>query len=67
MYDLFPGTFQTVELVAFNPGTWLLHCHVHDHIQAGMETTFTIKSGNNIFLNVGVKDVAPKTGPMKGV
>uniref|UniRef100_A0A8D2KXT3 ferroxidase n=1 Tax=Varanus komodoensis TaxID=61221 RepID=A0A8D2KXT3_VARKO len=48
VYDLFPGTFQTVELLALNPGTWLLHCHVHDHIHAGMETTYTImKSGNN--------------------
>nr|XP_008106315.1 PREDICTED: hephaestin-like protein 1 [Anolis carolinensis] len=47
VYDLFPGTFQTVELLAFNPGTWLLHCHVHDHIHAGMETTYTIfKSGH---------------------
>ncbi|KAI1893976.1 hypothetical protein AGOR_G00129200 [Albula goreensis] len=45
VYDLFPGTFQTVELTAGNPGTWLLHCHVTDHIHAGMETTFTILSG----------------------
>uniref|UniRef100_A0AAR2L1U4 ferroxidase n=1 Tax=Pygocentrus nattereri TaxID=42514 RepID=A0AAR2L1U4_PYGNA len=44
VYDLFPGTFQTVELVAGTPGTWLLHCHVTDHIHAGMETTFTIFS-----------------------
>ncbi|KAM7398054.1 hypothetical protein PAMA_006090 [Pampus argenteus] len=43
VFDLFPGTFQTVEMVAGNPGTWLLHCHVTDHILAGMETTFTIK------------------------
>ncbi|KAK3515672.1 hypothetical protein QTP70_026459, partial [Hemibagrus guttatus] len=42
VYDLFPGTFKTVELVAGTPGTWLLHCHVTDHIHAGMETTFTI-------------------------
>lgn len=42
VFDLFPGTFQTVEMVAGNPGTWLLHCHVTDHIRAGMETTFTI-------------------------
>ncbi|XP_015237597.1 PREDICTED: hephaestin-like protein 1 [Cyprinodon variegatus] len=41
--DLFPGTFATVEMVAANPGTWLLHCHVSDHIHAGMETTYTIK------------------------
>ncbi|XP_065531951.1 ferroxidase HEPHL1 [Lathamus discolor] len=42
VYDLFPGTFQTIDLVAENPGTWLLHCHVADHIHAGMETTYTI-------------------------
>uniref|UniRef100_A0A3Q1G193 ferroxidase n=1 Tax=Acanthochromis polyacanthus TaxID=80966 RepID=A0A3Q1G193_9TELE len=41
--DLFPGTFETVEMAAGTPGTWLLHCHVADHIHAGMETTFTIK------------------------
>lgn len=40
--ELFPGVFQTVEMVAGTPGTWLLHCHVTDHIHAGMETTFTI-------------------------
>ncbi|XP_073518282.1 ferroxidase HEPHL1 [Phyllobates terribilis] len=43
VFDLFPGTFQTIELVAGNPGTWLLHCHVTDHIHAGMETTFIVK------------------------
>ncbi|KAF6717197.1 Hephaestin-like protein 1 [Oryzias melastigma] len=30
VFDLFPGTFQTVEMVAGNPGTWLLHCHIND-------------------------------------
>uniref|UniRef100_A0A452QU76 ferroxidase n=1 Tax=Ursus americanus TaxID=9643 RepID=A0A452QU76_URSAM len=24
------------------PGIWLLHCHVTDHIHAGMETTYTV-------------------------
>lgn len=43
VFDLFPGTFQTVEMVAGHPGTWLLHCHVTDHIYAGMEATFTIQ------------------------
>uniref|UniRef100_A0A672VBQ4 ferroxidase n=1 Tax=Strigops habroptila TaxID=2489341 RepID=A0A672VBQ4_STRHB len=37
VFDLFPGTFQTVEMSPENPGTWLLHCHVTDHIHAGME------------------------------
>ncbi|KAM4796126.1 ferroxidase HEPHL1 [Rhinophrynus dorsalis] len=43
VFDLFPGMFQTIELIAENPGTWLLHCHVSDHIHAGMETTFTVR------------------------
>ncbi|XP_042313909.1 ceruloplasmin isoform X2 [Sceloporus undulatus] len=42
VFDLFPGTFQTVEMFPNNPGTWLLHCHVTDHIHAGMETTYTV-------------------------
>ncbi|XP_072897676.1 ceruloplasmin [Hemitrygon akajei] len=42
VYDLFPGTFQTVEMYPERPGTWLLHCHVTDHIHAGMETTYTV-------------------------
>lgn len=44
VFELFPGVFQTVEMVAGTPGTWLLHCHVTDHIHAGMETTFTIEA-----------------------
>uniref|UniRef100_A0A8C1BNW5 ferroxidase n=1 Tax=Cyprinus carpio carpio TaxID=630221 RepID=A0A8C1BNW5_CYPCA len=42
VYDLFPGTFQTIEMTAGSPGQWLLHCHVTDHIHAGMETLFTV-------------------------
>uniref|UniRef100_A0A8C2IK92 ferroxidase n=1 Tax=Cyprinus carpio TaxID=7962 RepID=A0A8C2IK92_CYPCA len=43
VYDLIPGSFQTLEMVAEVNGTWLLHCHVANHIRAGMETTFIKK------------------------
>ncbi|XP_041120350.1 ceruloplasmin-like [Polyodon spathula] len=42
VFDLFPATFQTVEMQTQYPGTWLLHCHVTDHMHAGMETTYTV-------------------------
>ncbi|KAM4041578.1 ceruloplasmin isoform 2-T2 [Anomaloglossus baeobatrachus] len=42
VFALFPGTFQTVDMTAKSPGTWLLHCHVADHISAGMETVYTV-------------------------
>ncbi|XP_053523203.1 ceruloplasmin isoform X1 [Artibeus jamaicensis] len=42
VFDVFPGTYQTVEMFPATSGTWLLHCHVTDHIHAGMETTYTV-------------------------
>nr|XP_015206786.1 PREDICTED: hephaestin isoform X2 [Lepisosteus oculatus] len=46
VFDLFPATFQTLEMKVTNPGTWLLHCHVSDHIHAGMETVYTVHPKN---------------------
>jgi FtsP/CotA-like multicopper oxidase with cupredoxin domain len=41
--ELLPASMATADMVADNPGTWMLHCHVADHIAAGMVTTFTIE------------------------
>jgi FtsP/CotA-like multicopper oxidase with cupredoxin domain len=30
-------------MIARNPGVWMLHCHVNDHMEAGMYTTYTIR------------------------
>ena len=40
--ELLPGSMATADMVADDPGTWMLHCHVADHIAAGMLTTYTI-------------------------
>nr|XP_003476593.3 ceruloplasmin isoform X1 [Cavia porcellus] len=45
VFDIFPGKFQTLEMVPKTPGIWLLHCHVTDHIHAGMETIYTVLPG----------------------
>ena len=42
--EVFPGTYETVEMFASNPGTWLLHCHVGEHTRDGMVATYTISS-----------------------
>jgi len=41
--ELLPGSMATADMVADNPGTWMFHCHVADHIDAGMLTTWTIE------------------------
>jgi hypothetical protein len=40
--ELLPGSMATVDMLADNPGTWLFHCHVADHMEAGMMVTYTI-------------------------
>ena len=40
--ELLPGSMKTVDMIADNPGTWMFHCHVEDHMEAGMMAVFTI-------------------------
>lgn len=42
MVELLPGSMKTVDMAPDNPGTWLFHCHVNDHITAGMMALFTV-------------------------
>lgn len=40
--ELLPGSMKTVDMVADNPGTWMFHCHVEDHMENGMMAVFSI-------------------------
>lgn len=40
--ELLPASMVTVDMTANNPGTWLFHCQVTDHMEAGMMATYTI-------------------------
>uniref|UniRef100_A0A672IVS9 ferroxidase n=1 Tax=Salarias fasciatus TaxID=181472 RepID=A0A672IVS9_SALFA len=53
VYELFPATFQTVKMRPQFAGTWLLHCHVIDHIKAGMEALYTVKE-KHLYISVSV-------------
>jgi hypothetical protein len=39
---LLPAQMISVDMRADNPGEWLFHCHVADHLEAGMVTTYQI-------------------------
>jgi hypothetical protein len=34
--ELLPATMKVADMTADNPGTWLLHCHVAEHMMEGM-------------------------------
>jgi hephaestin len=40
--ELLPMSMKVADMVPDNPGTWLYHCHVNDHIVAGMQAKFTV-------------------------
>lgn len=40
--ELLPGSMATADMNANNPGTWMIHCHVADHIEAGMMAFYKI-------------------------
>jgi len=40
--ELIPASTKTLEMQPDDPGTWLYHCHVNDHIEAGMQSKYTI-------------------------
>lgn len=40
--ELLPGSMQTVDMLAYNVGTWMYHCHVAEHMAGGMMAMYTI-------------------------
>jgi FtsP/CotA-like multicopper oxidase with cupredoxin domain len=41
--NLLPATHATVDMRPDNPGVWMYHCHVNDHIEAGMMASYTVE------------------------
>jgi hypothetical protein len=41
--ELMPASTKVLDMVADNPGEWMFHCHVNDHLSAGMSTNVVIE------------------------
>jgi FtsP/CotA-like multicopper oxidase with cupredoxin domain len=42
MVELLPMSMKVLDMYPDNTGTWLYHCHVNDHLTAGMLALFTV-------------------------
>jgi hypothetical protein len=40
--NLLPASMVTADMVPDNPGVWLFHCHVNDHLRAGMLARYKV-------------------------
>lgn len=45
--SLLPGGMATADMTPDQPGTWLFHCHVNDHISAGMSALLRVSPGQS--------------------
>jgi len=34
---------ETADMVPDNPGIWMFHCHIDDHMDAGMVTLYKVE------------------------
>lgn len=41
--ELLPASMTSVDMMTRSPGDWLFHCHVNDHMMAGMSTRWQVK------------------------
>lgn len=44
--EVFPATVRTLDMKPDNAGIWMYHCHVNDHLDAGMMATFEVLGAN---------------------
>jgi hephaestin len=42
--ELLPASMKIADMVPDAAGTWLMHCHVNDHITAGMQARYAVSS-----------------------
>lgn len=43
--ELMPASMTSVDMIPRSPGNWLFHCHVNDHMMAGMATRWQVREG----------------------
>jgi FtsP/CotA-like multicopper oxidase with cupredoxin domain len=44
--SLLPATTVVADMVPDDPGIWMFHCHVNDHIKAGMTGRYDVEPGS---------------------
>lgn len=44
--EILPASMISVDMVPRSPGNWLFHCHVNDHMMAGMSTRWQVEEKN---------------------
>jgi len=43
---LLPAMAEVIDIQPDAPGTWMFHCHVNDHITAGMTALYRVREAD---------------------
>jgi len=41
--EVLPASMKVADMVPDNPGNWFYHCHVDDHIDAGITARYLVE------------------------
>ncbi len=45
--ELLPASMKVADMIADNPGVWMYHCHVNDHMMEGMSARYQVTKGES--------------------
>ncbi|MES2693410.1 MAG: multicopper oxidase domain-containing protein [Verrucomicrobiota bacterium] len=65
--ELLPATMKVADVVADNPGSWLFHCHVADHMKEGMFTALTVYPRDSVGVGRAPEDAFLGYGPAQSL
>lgn len=57
-----PAQIVTADMVPDKVGTWMFHCHVDDHMKAGMQTLYRVLDKNETVQNASSTPASAATG-----
>jgi FtsP/CotA-like multicopper oxidase with cupredoxin domain len=46
--ELLPASMKVADMVADNPGIWMYHCHVNDHMLEGMSARYQVQAEKRV-------------------
>lgn len=55
-----PGETITILVEMTNPGEWMTHCHIAEHLHAGMMLSFTVADDNGVVPGEDYRKTIPK-------
>jgi len=63
--ELLPAAMKVADMRPKNPGIWMYHCHVNDHMREGMSARYEVLPANDTTQKSGNQKTVATATPVK--